>query len=322
VMKRLALALLSTAFLTLIGAGSRAERPRLDEPGRFVEVWLRGEGPAQEGVPHHTRSRRVDLDGGAAKQVDRYDAQYERVARYRGVPLSALIDGFTSDETLDLAILHFANGMAVPFAFRDRTATVRLDPFVARGYKPSRNEPFTSAFPAIRKDGAVPDPRPTQFAGNKLVVSDRWHPDVALATGAAFSPWARADTLLGVELVAAAAYYAQFDVGGDPPVQRGLALYRANCQFCHGARRVGASFGWDFVDAPTVYDVQGSAANLYHHIAYRPRNANELGLLMPALASLTEEDAGALQRWLQAIATRPMPTYVPPAMHRTRRGAN
>jgi mono/diheme cytochrome c family protein len=302
-----------------MGAQSRAERSRSDVAGRFVEVWVRGEGAAHEGVAAHRRSRRVDLDGGSTRQVERYDAQYDRVARYRGVPLRAFLEGFTADETLDLAILHFANGMAIPFAFRDRTAAARLDPFVARAYKPSRKEPFTSAFPAIRKEGAVPDPRPTQFSGNKLVVSDRWHPEVAPTTEAAFSPWARADTLLTVELVAAGAYYAQFDVGGEPPVRRGFALYRANCQFCHGARRVGASFGWDFVDAPTIYDVQSSAANLYHHIAYRPRNATELGLLMPALASLTEEDAGSLQRWLQAIATRPMPPYVPPTKHRTRR---
>jgi mono/diheme cytochrome c family protein len=125
---------------------------------------------------------------------------------------------------------------------------------------------------------------------------------------------------MSVELVSAARYYAQFDVSAEPLAERGLALFRANCQFCHGARHVGATFGWDFVDAPTVYDVQGSAANLYHHIAYRPRNATELGLLMPALASLTEEDAGCLQRWLQAVATRPMPAYVPPPKYLPHRG--
>jgi mono/diheme cytochrome c family protein len=311
----------SAVFLTLAAGEAGTQRSRPDVPGRFVEVWIRGGGTPQEGAAPRTRLRRVDLDGSPQRQIERYDAQYGHIARYRGVPLSALIAGFTADQTLDLAILHFANGMAVPFAFRDSTATVRLAPFVARGYKPSQREPYTSAFPAIRKEGAVPDPRPTQFSGNKLVVSDRWHPDVAPDTEATFSPWARADTLLGVELVASRAYYAQFDVGGDAPVRHGLALYRANCQFCHGAHRVGASFGWDFVEASNVHDIQDSAANLYHHIAYRPRNATELGLLMPALASLTEEDASALRRWLQAIATRPMPPYVPPVTDRARGGA-
>jgi mono/diheme cytochrome c family protein len=158
----------------------------------------------------------------------------------------------------------------------------------------------------------VPDPRPTRFSGNKLVVADRWHPDVASATEATFSPWSRADTLVAVELVAAAPYYAQFDVGGDPPERRGLVLYRESCQFCHGARHVGASFGWDFIDAAPIHDAQSSVANLYHRVAYRPRNATELGLLMPALASLTEEDAGCLSRWLRALGARTMPPYAPP----------
>jgi mono/diheme cytochrome c family protein len=251
----------------------------------------------------------VDLDRAVSKDVERYDAQYERVALYRGVPLRVLLDGFASEAGLDLATLHFANGMAVPVAFRDRTTMVRLDPLIARDYKPSRTGRFTRAFPSIRKEGIVPDRRPTEFFGNKLVVADRWHPDLAPTTGATFSPWTRVDTLVAIELVASAPYYAQFDVGGEPPVQRGLALYRANCQFCHGARHVGASFGWDFVDAPAILDAPASAANLYHNVAYRPRNAIELGLLMPALASLSEEDAGDLQRWLQAIATRAMPPY-------------
>jgi mono/diheme cytochrome c family protein len=308
------------ALVALVGSATVAGSSRPDEPGRFVEVWVRGATSDQDVAPGHVRARRVDLDDAGSTKAERYDAQYERVARYRGVPLRALLGSFEGDQPLDLAILHFANGMAVPLAFRDRTTMARLEPFVARAYAPNVKEPLGGAFPPVRKEGSVPDPRPTQFSGNKLVVADRWHPDVASATATVFSPWARVDTLVSVELVSAARYYAQFDVSPEPLVQRGLALFRANCQFCHGARHVGASFGWDFVDAPSVYDAQSSAANLYHHIAYRPRNATELGLLMPALATLTEEDAASLQRWLQAIATRPMPAYEPPARYRAHRG--
>jgi mono/diheme cytochrome c family protein len=313
------LALLPVALVAFVNGASGAKRSPPDEPGRFVDVWVRGATPEQGGAPAQLRARRVDLDRAGSTKAERYDAQYDRVALYQGVPVRTLLKGFESDQTLDLAILHFANGMAVPLAFRDRTTMGRLEPFVARAHASSAREPLTASFPPIRKEGAVPDPRPTQFSGNKLVVADLWHPDVTTATGAVFSPWARVDTLVSVELVSAASYYAQFDVTTEPLVQRGLALFRANCQFCHGARHVGASFGWDFVDAPTIYDAQGSAANLYHHIAYRPRNATELGLLMPALGSLTEEDAGYLQRWLQAVATRPMPAYVPPPKYRARR---
>jgi mono/diheme cytochrome c family protein len=294
--------------LLVVSAVARSGSAAADEPGRFLEIWTRGAG-APSAV--HRRARRIDLDHAGAREVERYDAQYDRVARFRGVPLRALLRGYAADERLDLAILHFANGMAIPLPFRDGAAMLRLEPLVARAWAPHRKQALDRAFPSIRREGAVADPRPTEFFGNKLVVGERWHPEVARATEATFSPWTRADTLIGIELVASAPYYAQFDVGGEAPVQRGLALYRGSCQFCHGARRVGASFGWDLVDAPTIYDAQSSAENLYHSIAYRPRNATELGLLMPALGALTEEDASQLQRWLQAITTRPMPAYAP-----------
>jgi len=315
-MRRTARLSLAAASLAVCAAGAAAARSKSaaeDDRGRFVEVWVRGAAAPSDAPPAHERARRIDLDRAGPREVERYDVQYDRVARYRGVPLGALLDGFASDERLDLAILHFANGMAIPVPFRARTAMARLDPFVARAWAADRKQPLGHAFPPLRRAGAVADPRPTEFQGNKLVVAESWHPEVARLTEATFSPWTRADTLVGVELVAAAPYYAQFDVGGEAQVQRGLALYRGNCQFCHGARHVGASFGWDFVDAPTIYDAQSSAENLYHSIAYRPRNATELGLLMPALGALTEEDASNLQRWLQAIATRPMPTYAPRA---------
>jgi mono/diheme cytochrome c family protein len=290
-------------------ATSDADR---DGRGRFIEVWVRGARSSEQDSPRHLKSRRFDLDRVAKTEVDLYDAQYDRVARYRGLALRALLDDVRPEANVDLAILHFANGMAVPIPFRDRAAMVRLDPFIAREYRPNATSPRSTAFPSISKAGSDEDPRPITFSGNKVIVRDRWHPDVTPTTAPLFSPWTKVDTLIDVELVVGASYYAQFDVGDEPTVRKGFALYRANCQFCHGARSVGARFGWDFVDAPTIYDASQSAAALYHSVAYRPRNATVLGLLMPALASLTEEDAGSLQDWLRAIATRPMPPYAPP----------
>jgi mono/diheme cytochrome c family protein len=277
--------------------------------GRVVDIWVRGHDARGSAAPPRGRSRRLDLDRLPLVTVERYDAQYERVGRYRGASLSEILRDFSPDEGLDLAVLHFSNGMAVPIAFRDRAVMARLDPFIARAFlPPTKGRLATKPFPPI--ESSLVNRRSIAFSGNKIVVSDSWHPEVATATG--FSPWARVDTLVSVELVASRPYYGQFDVGGDPALRRGLALYRESCQFCHGARHVGASFGWDFVDSPPLYDSQSSAANLYHHVAYKPRNATDLGLLMPALGFMTEEEAGDLQRWLRAIATRPMPPYEPP----------
>jgi mono/diheme cytochrome c family protein len=286
--------------------------------GRIVEVWARGDAPSGAGAAH-ARSLRVDLDALPSSDAERYDAQYDEVARYRGVSLREVIRPFSPGAQLDLAILHFANGMAVPIPFRDRAVMKRLDPFVARAYRShSAGDLAIGTFPTIHDAGGPADRRTIAFSGNKVVVAQRWHPEVAAAAEPGFSPWARADTLVSIELVSTRPYYAQFDIDGDSSIRRGLALYRQSCQFCHGARHVGASFGWDFVDSPPIYDYHNSAANLYHNVAYKPRNATDLGLLMPALGFLTEEDAGCLQSWLRAIAIRPMPAYVPPAGARTR----
>ena len=236
------------------------------------------------------------------KKVERYDAQYRRVGRYRGIWLRDVLKKFAPDGSLDLAILHFTNGMAIPLPFRDGATMERLDPFLARA----------STFPAIPKKDTPFDRRPIEFSGNKLVVADRWHPDVA-GNQPDFSPWAHADTLVGIELVATAPYYAQFEAAGEARVGQGLALFRQSCQFCHGVHHIGATFGWDFVDSPVIYNYEDSAANLFHNVAHKPQNAAELGLMMPPLAFLTESAAGDLRQWLQAIGKSSLPPYRRPA---------
>ncbi len=278
--------------------------------GAVIEIWVRGKSlPGEQGAPHE-RSRQVNLDRLRLVTVDRFDVQYDRKGQYRGITLRDLLRRFKPEASVDLAILHFANGMAIPVPFRDSVAMSRLDPFIATALRAgSRATAAPGTFPDIVKKDSPVDRRPIQFSGNKIVVADRWHPEVSSTTEPGFSPWAHADTLVGVELVAAAAYYAQFDVGGDASVRAGLALFRQSCQFCHGAREVGATFGWDFVNSAPMSGYQDSAANLYHNIAYKPTNAAEIGLMMPPLGFLSEEAAANIRRWVQALGTTSMPPY-------------
>ncbi len=274
------------------------------KPGAAIEIWIRGSDRPDQPRSPHERSSHVNLDRIALARVERYDAQYARVGKYRGIPVKSLLDRFAPDASLDLAILHFANGMAVPLRFRDEVTMRRLSPFIARGPR----------FPSIPKQDTPLDRRPIEFAGNKLVVADRWHPDVLPETQPAFSPWTHVDTVVGIELVSAAPYDAQFQAGGEAGVERGLTLFRQSCQFCHGVHQIGATFGWDFVDSAPIYDYKDSAANLYHNVAYKPRNAGELGLMMPPLSFLSETAAGDLRQWLQAVGSTPRPSYQrPPA---------
>jgi len=281
-------------------------------PGRIVEIWTRGPRDADSGESAHLRSRQFDLDKLPSTRVARYDVQYDEVADYRGIPLQSLLARFAPEPYLDLAILHFVNGMAVPVPFRDAASMKRLDPFIARAMRTRRMRPFLAGrFPPTRKRPAPIDGRPISFLGNKVVVADRWHPDLAPGKDAAFSPWEHTDTLVGIELVASRPYYAQFDAGADSVVRRGMAFYRQSCQFCHGVRHVGASFGWDFVESAPMYSYADSPANLHHHVAYKPTNAAEFGLMMPALPFMTEADAAELRQWLEAIKGMPAPAYTP-----------
>lgn len=283
-------------------------------PGDSVEIWVRGSTDQDNDDRGRTGRRRVDLDRLPLIEVERRDAQYEEVRRYRGIPLGAILKRYAPDKSLDLAILHFTNGMAVPVPFREAATMKRLDPFIARAWRSRRGGTLrVGAFPAIAKKDVRDDPRPIEFSGNKLVVAERWHPEVAPGSQPGFSPWAHVDTLVGIELVGGSAYFAQFEVGSEATVKQGLTLFRQNCQFCHGVRHVGASFGWDFVDSSTVFNYQESAAHLYHNAAYKPRNAPELGLMMPALSFLKEADAAAIRAWLQAISKGPMQRYAAPA---------
>lgn len=279
--------------------------------GNVVELWVRGTTPQLADDTPRARTQVVDLDQLPLATVNRFDAQYAQSRPYRGIPLEVLLDQFHPEPALDLVILHFANGMAVPLPFRDAAAMKRLSPFLARGVAPRRDQPvIIGQFPALPKRFARTDVRPISFAGNKLVMAGWWHPYLGDKVKPIFSPWSHTDSLVSIEFVEAGPYYRQFDVDSSAEVQRGLAIFRQTCQFCHGARKVGARYGWDFVEPMPVYTYRKDT-NLLYHVSYRPLDAAERGLMMPALRFMTREDAGMLWTWLKAVATKPMPPYQP-----------
>jgi mono/diheme cytochrome c family protein len=148
-----------------------------------------------------------------------------------------------------------------------------------------------------------------RFTGNKVTVAELWNPSLRSGTEQAFSPWRHADALTGIELVNDRAYLAQF--AASPATARGQQTYAEVCRFCHGARRQGAQFGWDFVEPLPISEYRKKDVSLYYHLKYRPASAVARGILMPALPFLTEGDAGALLDWLRALAARPLSPYRP-----------
>ena len=298
---------------TCLSVPAQAAKPAAPPPAAAsssIDIWIRGGGPLQGDNAPRGRAQSVNLDTLPLVDSQRFDAQYGASHAFRGIALANVIASFAPDPALDVAILHFANGMAVPIPFRDAAVMKRLDPFIARGMETHAKGPVRAAFfTEIRRKGSTEDPRPIAFSGNKLVVAVLWHPAVAAAAQPAFSPWRHTDTLTSIELVASRPYYGQFDVGGGAWAERGLALFKESCQFCHGVRKVGARFGWDFVEPTPIYSYRKPTRNLFLHVAYKPLDAAERGLMMPAMKFMSEADTALLWQWLKAIATKPMPAY-------------
>ena len=76
-------------------------------------------------------------------------------------------------------------------------------------------------------------------------------------------------------------------------------------------RKVGAKFGWDFVDPTPIWSYHNPPKSLFLHVAYKPLDAAERGLMMPAMTFMSQDDAALLWRWLKAVATEQLPAYAP-----------
>jgi mono/diheme cytochrome c family protein len=303
------LGLLIAAGWSLASSGVAAAEP---EPVvTAIEMWTRT--PGQHGREHELARTRVvsmELQRLPSQQGPLRDVQYGGTRTFRYVTLDDLIRAYRPPAESDTALLHFANGMAIPLRFRDAGVMHRLRPAIALAIE--TGDGWTSAFPPLsRTDAFYFDVRPTRFAGNKLVVADLWHPSLRAGTQEAFSPWRHANALTGVEFVDDAAFLAQFEPSAE--TREGARTYGQVCRFCHGARREGAQFGWDFVDPIPISDYRKKDVSLYYHIKYRVVDATARGLLMPALPFLTERDAADLLAWLRALAAQPLRPYATPS---------
>jgi mono/diheme cytochrome c family protein len=254
-----------------------------------VQTWIRGD--AKRPV--------VDLAKAPIVEVTRVDAQTGLTTALRGVKLEVLIAQSAPGPSLDVVVLHFRNGMVVPLPFRDEAVMKRLDPLVALG-----------AFPPLPKRGAGDrDRRPITFEGNKLVVASLVHPLQPKAHQES-SPFLHVDSLIGLEFAVAAAWDAQFAAGESAHIKQGQRVFLGRCQFCHGVKKVGASFGWDFVD-PLPLSQHRSARSLALHVKHREGDAPEAGLMMPALRDVTEAEVTAVWTWMEAIGRKGPRTYAP-----------
>ena len=222
-------------------------------PGALRTSWLR----ACQADP-----KTVDLDTLPQTEGARADVQYGSNAFYRGVALADVIQKYAPPMGADLALCTFTTA----WSCRCRSAKRgrwRLAPLIAVSRKSREDAPYVAEFPPVNKsvDGYA-DIRQVSFAGNKLVVSDRWHPDLKEGASANFSPWTSTGSLTGIEFVEGSAYYRQFVP--SPEHRPGLIVFQQTCQFCHGVRKVGASYGWDYASPAAAHTYRSDPSKAVH----------------------------------------------------------
>lgn len=273
-----------------------------------LPLWVLSPGDyGGDAEPAPTARKTVELDALPRRQVQRLDAQYGATFNYRGVPLRELIAHYAPPAQVDLLLLYFRNGVVIPLPFRDASVMSRLSPFIALEMGPTAQGPFAPHFPSIdKKLGPYVDVPQVMFSDNKLVVSERWHPDVPAQ--ASFSPWELASSLTEIGFAESRAYYGQLNPA--PDVQKGFEVYRQSCQYCHGVRRIGANFGWNFGDSIELHPTRSSPMALHFHLQYRVGTRAVLEQ-MPVLKHVSEEQAAELLRWMRAVSTNPLRPYSP-----------
>lgn len=274
-----------------------------------IEVWTRTPGTYFEGkeVIKGDLKKSV-INKSNAIEVKLKDVQVGKVRTFRGMYLKKIVDDQSPPRGGDEVLLHFQNGMIIPIDLQGDHLR-RSNPFVAIAYKAESGK-WTTSFPEIvrpREDN-VKDPRPLEFTSNKVIVTSRWHPQVAKQGEGGFSPWLFVDSLTGIEFVNRKAYEKQFEVSDTPVFASGMKVYRERCQYCHSVRGLGARYGWDYVEPLAVYK-QKQPENLFFHVTRQKVNSVERGFMMPSQKDLTEKDSKDLWLWMKDEAEKQQKPY-------------
>jgi hypothetical protein len=266
-----------------------------------LEIFTRTAGTHGTGgdAPPPKRTR-IDVATLTPVVVEMNDVQAETKRTFRGVRLSTVL-AKAGVAVGDRALLHFENGMVIPVSLdKDRKPTI--DPLIALAYR-TDSESFSTAFPTVAKRAEVTlDPRPLTFTWNKVVVETPALDSLKDPSGEAFTPWRYIDSLKRIEVVNGASYDAQFSTTkSDPRVVTGAKIYLQSCQYCHGVRDSGATYGWDFM-LPFALHTHRKPKDLMNHVSVAKANALEKGLMMPTQKNLTQEEIEALWIWSFALA--------------------
>jgi hypothetical protein len=287
---------------------------RKEKENNIIQVWERQPGNHSAGIAMAKKNRKmIPIRARQMQTQTLYDIQYEATGVYQGIFLKDLLKQYRKPPSANLVILHFANAMIVPWLLKPDP---QLAPKVFIAFSMKTDKRMQAQFPSLsHKTDVTMDPRPIEFSGNKLVVSSRRHPWLREPSGELFTPFLHVDSLIGIEWVNEDAYYDQFKGGYDPDVpsestkiqlnqaeqDAALEIFKHNCQYCHGFRNVGASFGWDFI-VPIPIQEHKKAEELLGHVSHRSYNALERGLMMPTFGDFSLEEMKLFLRYSKTVS--------------------
>ncbi|MEZ4743877.1 MAG: hypothetical protein R3B45_15770 [Bdellovibrionota bacterium] len=266
-----------------------------------ISIWVRKSGSYIDGGNPGKLNQITISQPSLSKKIRAlriYDAQYDKDMQYRGVYLSQVLDGYPKKAGVDTALLHFANGMIIPIT----TSKDLKNIFIALSYK--KNKKWSYDFPQLEKIDDIyyrKDPNPTKFFGNKVVNLAEKKLNKGKINN--FSPWNHCNSLIGIELVNENAYFNQFEISKDKEIIAGFEVFKARCQFCHGVKQVGASFGWDYADPLKISKKRGKK-NLHFFVKYPKATAFKQGLQMPNQIDVTEKETDQLWKWIDLISSK------------------
>ena len=271
-----------------------------------AQIHLRGRAPGQrswKGAPvRDINSRMVDPAKHATRTGRVFDHQYGRNIEIKSLGLRELVGMYHPRLVgMDLAILHFSNGILFPLPLN--MLKTNPEPLIATAIRQKGR--WTATFPPVRlhQSGSV---QKVSFKGNKLVVGRSWLKKYAKATKyGELDPFRRAGSLVGVEFVDSNAWFAQFRVASEKSHFRGRMVYFKRCQFCHSIRGLGATHGPDF-DSPRV-SRYFTAKKIYTHV----RLAGRKGGGMPGQGDFTKAEARDFALWLKGVKKTALTEYRP-----------
>lgn len=275
-----------------------------------ISLWTRMKGDYTNGKVHgKVKPIKINLDALKLEKRTIKDVHYNKDKTYLGVPVLDLITTYKPSLKLNLALLHFANGIIYPIRLEERQAIEHI--FVAK--KMLQGKKFVAKFPNASLTQSIRGKKreiKIQFTTSKIAAPKNW---LLLGKNKEpihkhFNPIQHADRLVGIEFADAEAYYNQFKVADVQGYFYGRVSYIGRCQYCHSVRGIGPKFGRDFVQGTPIYQ-SIKPIDLFRQVKRPDRGVS--AQLMPHQPDFTISEAKDLWRWLRDVTDRELLPYNP-----------